>query len=104
MIKQLQLRGISRTPSDRASADGGCAESLNVHLDQGETAPTMPPDMTEKAGEIYGQAEYKCKIVFIHKMLGVTNYIGVMTVSGVKQFLAYGSSLGAKTVSHLVHL
>lgn len=94
MIKRIQLRGISRTPSDRATADGGCAESLNVHLDQGETAPTMPPDMTEKAGEIYGQAEYKCKIVFIHKMLGVTNYIGVMTVSGVKQFLAYGSCLG----------
>ena len=44
MIKQLQLRGISRTPSDRASADGGCAESLNVHLDINETAPTLPPD------------------------------------------------------------
>lgn len=41
-IKQLQLRGISRTPSDRASADGGCAESLNVHIEEQETAPTLP--------------------------------------------------------------
>ena len=93
-IKQLQLRGISRTPSDRASADGGCAESLNVHLDQGETAPTMPPDMTVKAGEIYGDAVYKCKIVFIHKMLGVTNYIGMFEESSTQQFRVYGDSLG----------
>lgn len=47
-IKRIQLRGISRTPSDRANEDGGCAESLNVQLDQGETAPVVPPvDVTE---------------------------------------------------------
>lgn len=41
MIKRINLRGISRTPSDRASEDGGCAESLNVRIDGGETAPAI---------------------------------------------------------------
>lgn len=73
-IKQLQLRGISRTPSDRMSADGGCAESLNVHLDQGETAPTMPPeDISE---DIYGE-NTRYQIMFIHKMPSIKNYIGI---------------------------
>ena len=91
-IKQLQLRGISRTPSDRASADGGCAESLNVHLDQGETAPTMPPQ--EK--DVYGNAQYKFPIVYIHKMLNATIYIGlnVGENDGVSQYRAYGTALG----------
>ena len=68
-IKQLQLRGISRTPSDRATADGGCAESLNVHLDQNETAPTLPPE--DYSDEAYGTsvtAANRSQIIFIHKM------------------------------------
>jgi hypothetical protein len=74
MIKKLQLRGISRTPSDRASADGGCAESLNVHLDQGETAPTMPPEDISET--IYGE-NTRYQIMFIHKMPSIKNYIGI---------------------------
>lgn len=91
-IKQLQLRGISRTPSDRATADGGCAESLNVHLDQQETAPSLPPE--DKSDEIYGDAE-RYQIVFVHKMLGVTNYIGhIPSVEGSTQGLyAYGENV-----------
>ena len=89
-IKQIQLRGISRTPSDRATADGGLAEALNVHLDQQETAPTLPPDdITE---DIYGEASLKFPIVYIHKMLGTTNYIG--HTNGT--FRAYGSKLPAE--------
>ena len=44
MIKKLQLRGISRTPSDRMTSDGGCAESLNVQLHAGEIAPMPKPE------------------------------------------------------------
>lgn len=43
MIKRLQLRGISRNPSDRYTEDGGCAESLNVFIDNDETAPMLKP-------------------------------------------------------------
>lgn len=89
MIKRIQLRGISRTPSDRATADGGCAESLNVHLDQGETAPTMPPVPLG----IYGSRgqDDRYKIVFIHKMTDVVNYIGYN--SDDRHLKAYGEDL-----------
>lgn len=79
MIKQIQLRGISRTPSDRATADGGLAESLNVHLSENELAPTIPEeDATEKLGlPPYGNREY----IYIHKGNGYTNYI---TLNGIE--------------------
>lgn len=49
MIKQIQLRGISRSPSDRMTSDGGCAESLNVQLDHGELTPMpQPEDVSEE--------------------------------------------------------
>lgn len=65
MIKQIQLRGISRTPSDRMTADGGCAESLNVHLDDQELAPTLEPkDITSQLG-FWDDPE--AKAIFIHK-------------------------------------
>lgn len=91
-IKQLQLRGISRTPSDRAVADGGCAESLNVHLDNAETAPVLPPE--DASDEIYGAGESsRYPIIFIHKMSGKTVYIGKTTESGAYGFYAYGSNI-----------
>ena len=98
MIKQIQLRGISRTPSDRATSDGGCAESLNVHLDQQETAPAqMPTNISET---VYGSYE-RHPIVFIHKMTGITNYISheVKTVSGVVTTMvhAYGTVTDPQT-------
>lgn len=95
-IKQIQLRGISRTPSDRAVADGGCAESLNVHLDYNETAPTLPQEETEISAAIYGSLQ-KYPIIYIHKMLGVTNYIGHINPGDTynKGFYAYGSDIEA---------
>jgi len=86
-IKQIQLRGISRTPSDRATADGGCAESMNVHLDQQETAPTLPPDDVSDA--IYGEVESRYPVFFIHKMTAVTNYIA----TDGEDVIAYGELL-----------
>lgn len=72
-IKRIQFRGISRTPSDRLTADGGCAESLNVYLDSEETAPVLKPeDITEQLG-IPGDKQFEK--VFIHKVSHKENYI-----------------------------
>lgn len=72
-IKRIQLRGISRTPSDRMAADGGVAESLNVYLDTDETAPVLKPeDITASLGipDVKGVEK-----VFIHKTNSAENYI-----------------------------
>lgn len=84
MIKQLQLRGISRTPSDRATADGGCAESLNVQLEENEIAPApIPQDVSE---DIYGtNLETPANIYpihYIHKLpSGAEIYVGYSETS-----------------------
>ena len=73
MIKQIQLRGISRTPSDRMTSDGGCAESLNVHLTDNELSPTLAPDdVTETLGL---PTDATKGFIYIHKGNGYTNYI-----------------------------
>ena len=76
MIKQIQLRGISRAPSDRLSEDGGLSESLNMHVDTAENAPALvPEDVTNKLGLPDGlQAER----IFIHKTPNYENYIVVL--------------------------
>lgn len=104
-IKQIQLRGISRIPSDRVVEDGGCAESLNVHLEYNETAPTLPPD-DSISDDIYGldpdTPHYR--IIYIHKMLGVTNYIGhiINSGSGNRGFYAYGEDLADNEMGGLI--
>ncbi len=72
-VKQIQLRGISRTPSDRMIADGGVAESLNVFIDNTESAPALQPnDITAAEGL---PTDKKYDVLFIHKGNGYTNYI-----------------------------
>lgn len=72
MIKQIQLRGISRDPSDRSNSDGGCVESLNVQLNEGELAPApIPKDITSTLG-----VDSTFKVLYIHKVGNNTNYIG----------------------------
>ena len=66
-VKRIQLRGISRNPSDRMTADGGCAESMNVHLDTDELAPSIAPDTLD----LPTGYEY----LYIHKTTAYTNYI-----------------------------
>ena len=67
-ISRIQLRGISRTPSDRLTEDGGCAESLNVSLDHSELAPSfIPEDVTKKLGL---PNDLQAEKVFLHKMSG----------------------------------
>ena len=64
-IKRIQLRGISRAPSDRITENGGVAESLNVVLDHTESAPVVKPkDVSE---ELRIPSSGKIKKVFIHK-------------------------------------
>lgn len=75
MIKQIQLRGISRTPSDRMSEDGGLSESLNMYLDTAENAPAfVPEDITTKLGL---PADLVAERIFIHKTANYENYIVV---------------------------
>ena len=75
MIKQIQLRGISRTPSDRMSEDGGLSESLNMYLDTAEQAPAfVPDDVTEELGL---PADLEAERIFIHKTANYENYIVV---------------------------
>lgn len=73
MIKQIQLRGISRSPSDRMSEDGGCAESLNAYLDNTEVAPALTPeDITTSLGL---PDDLQADKVFIHKTPNFEKFI-----------------------------
>lgn len=75
MIKQIQLRGISRTPSDRATEDGGLAESLNIYLDSDENAPALIPD--DVTADLGLPADLEADRIFIHKTANYENYIVV---------------------------
>ena len=69
--KRIQFRGISRTPSDRMTADGGCAESLNVYLDNDEIAPVIRPDTID----IGIPEETTYDRIFIHKTTYAEIYV-----------------------------
>lgn len=99
MIKQIQLRGISRTPSDRMTADGGCAESLNVYLDQNETAPAlMPEDVTALYGD-KAASGIPGKILYIHKGIGYNNLIYLDDPSGVVMAYPHGGNMNASALT-----
>ena len=87
MIKQIQLRGISRAPSDRMTADGGCDESINVQYDGVETAPVIAP---EDVSEDYGVDNFPGPVLFIHKGVGYTNAIFHDLSSGKIKARAWG--------------
>ena len=80
-IAKIQLRGISRVPSDRLVADGACAESMNVVMHESETAPMAPPlDVTEESKPYTlapGLVASGIDVLYIHKTNTYTNYIGV---------------------------
>lgn len=74
-LKKIQIRGISRTPSDNMTEDGGVAESLNAYLDNGEQAPAIAPeDVTAELGLPQGSFVER---IFIHKTLHYINYLWV---------------------------
>lgn len=72
-IKQIQLRGISRAPSDRITEDGGVAESLNMQLDNTECAPIMQPEVVNEQYNLPTDKIYK--VILIHSGIGYTNVI-----------------------------
>lgn len=73
MIKQIQLRGISRTPSDRMVEDGGVSESLNMYLDSAESAPLLMP----KPADLGLPEDLEAERIFIHKTANYENYIAI---------------------------
>ena len=75
MIKQIQLRGISRTPSDKMSEDGGLSESLNMYMDTAENAPALVPNDSTK--DLGLPEDLQAESIFIHKSSNYENYIVV---------------------------
>lgn len=120
-ISRIQLRGISRTPSDRMTEDGGCAESLNVYLDNKEIAPSLVPiDITKNLGFPGTTVAGK---VFVHKTPNYENYIAasdgkiiastsnkvvhIMDLSGgeaVRDFASIGNTVIITTTKSLYYV
>lgn len=61
------------------TADGGLAEALNVHLEDNEQAPTLPPD---DVTELYFRESITGPALFIHKGLGYDNLIFLHEIDG----------------------
>lgn len=75
-IERINLRGISRSPSDRMLTDGGCAESLNVQLDHNEIVPMPEPkNVTDDVFSDYAEDVTGARALYIHKGTYYTNYI-----------------------------
>ena len=99
-ISRIQLRGISRTPSDRMTEDGGCAESLNVSLDHSELAPSfIPEDVTKSLGL---PDDLLAEKVFVHK---TANYENAITIEDgiLKSFDKKGSLISTFPIKGKVY-
>lgn len=126
-VKHIQLRGISRTPSDRLTEDGGCAESLNVQLDTSEIAPSfipedvsqylnLPPDMVAERIFVHKTANYENTIYVELSDDGVETSIGVIANGARKNILlleefervndiaSLGNTLVISTDKHMYYL
>ncbi|MCQ2219745.1 MAG: ribosomal protein L7/L12 [Prevotella sp.] len=69
--KKIQLRGISRLPSDRMTTDGGLSVSLNTQLENDENASMiLPDDLTRRMGA----GEHHIP-EFLHRMTSVKNVL-----------------------------
>lgn len=71
-VKQIVLRGISRTPSDRMNSDGGVAESLNFQIEEQESAPIKEADDVSSRYNFHGA---NGEIVYVHKSNSYENLI-----------------------------
>lgn len=70
-VKNIKYRGISRALSDMSISDGGCAESVNVSVRNGDVAVICPPEEVEQLPK-----GIKYDLIYIHKMSYRTEYIG----------------------------
>lgn len=103
MIKQIQLRGISRTPSDRMTADGGLAESLNIQIDENENAPmTAPEDVSSSYGYAVGEG-FSGPVLYIHKSAGASydNLVFLDSAANQVKYHRKGNSHGPWTIFSL---
>lgn len=88
-IKRIQLRGISRSPSDRLTDDGGCAESLNALLDDNEIAPvTEPMPCNTDFGLVEGALINEP--VYIHRTNAYEHVISYEPISHTVSYLVDG--------------
>ena len=78
--KKILLRGISRTPSDRMSADGGLAESIGFENNMQELAVNVPA--TDETSNLNVASPSNGEFVFIHRTNDYANYIAT-TSAGV---------------------
>lgn len=89
-IKRIQLRGISHSPSNRMTDDGGVAESLNTQIIDGEVAPVSEP---VPCNEDFGlsAAPGTDEPVYIHKTSSYEHIISYKPFTGEVSYLVEGS-------------
>jgi len=80
--KKINLKGISRTPSDRGVGDGALAESLNMQLESGELVPaSLPVELTadaqcwQKYGIPPSSEGLNYDVLYLHKTTSLQKYI-----------------------------
>ncbi len=94
MIKSIQLRGISRSPSDIMTEDGGVAESVNAILVDGETAPAIPAiDRVGSLGLPLVAEEGRLRALYIHKINGTNLYIYAQRYGDRDRLVAYPGAI-----------
>ena len=87
-VKRIQLRGISRSPSDRLTEDGGVAESIDAYIDNTEVA-AMPPGKSVTDEYLMNAGEEDIYHVFFHDVGDVKNCLYLRwTVTGSALVLA----------------
>jgi hypothetical protein len=101
MIKQIQLRGISRSPSDRMTSDGGCSESLNVITDNTELAPMpMPEDITSELGL---PKNFSGEVLYIHSCGGKYRNVIIKSGSSIVAYMDGGKTQVLMTDATLIN-
>lgn len=89
-IKRIQLRGISRSPSDRMTEDGGVAESLNAQIIDSEVAPIHEPVLCNEDFGLDSEPQTS-EPVYIHSTNSYKHIISYNPIGGVVSYLVDGS-------------
>lgn len=70
--KSIVFRGISHALSDSSVADGGCVESMNIRLENGEVSTMVPPQLFD---ELPTGLQYD--LIYIHVSNNKRVFIGI---------------------------